>query len=48
MTCSDKNGYGSAGGADMADNEHDAGGALICGALGSIAAMRQAEHGMLA
>ena len=26
MTCSDKNGYGSAGGADMADNEHDAGG----------------------
>ena len=26
MTCSDKNGNGSAGGADMADNEHDAGG----------------------
>ena len=26
MTCSDKNCYGSAGGADMADNEHDAGG----------------------
>ena len=26
MACSDKNGNGSAGGADMADNEHDAGG----------------------